>query len=264
MDNSSQTISAPIALGPGAALSAEAGKPAVKPLWQRLLGAGAKLAISAALIWLVCRNIDLRGLGERFVGQSPAWLVAAAVATLAQIPLAALRWSQILRALDLAIPGRTIFSISWIGSFFNSWLLGNGSGDVARALVAPPDTRGRAALVHSVLFDRAISFGGVALAILPVVALGLGPLSRGTPTLVSLAIVAAPFLAMFWVEPLAPLMVRWRLPFAGPLDGLVQSWQRLRRARGRVLLALTAAVMSEVALTFTAYALARAQHLEVS
>ena len=57
-----------------------------------------KLAVSAGLIWLVCRNIDLSGVAQRFVGQSPWWIVAAAAATMVQIPLAALRWQRILRA----------------------------------------------------------------------------------------------------------------------------------------------------------------------
>jgi hypothetical protein len=223
-----------------------------------------KLAVSAGLIWLVCRNIDLSGVGQRFVGQSPGWLVAAAAATLVQIPLAALRWQRILRALDIDIPGRAVFAVTYIGSFFNSWLLGSGSGDVARALLAPPDPRGRGAIVHSVLFDRAATFAGIGLTILPVIALNIGPLARGVPVLVSLAVVSLPFIGLIWLEPVAALVVRWQLPFAWIAAGLVDSWKRLRRSWRRYAMAIALAMVSEIALTTAAYCLARAQHLDVS
>jgi glycosyltransferase 2 family protein len=231
---------------------------------HRLAGVVGKLAVSALLIWLVCRNIDPSGIARRFVGQAPEWLIAAGLSTLVQLPLAALRWQRILRVLGIQIPGRTVLAVSFIGSFCNSWLLGTGSGDVARAMIAPPDARGRGAVIHSVLFDRLATFGGIAMTILPVIALNLGPLARGLPVLISLAIVLAPFVGLFWLEPITTLIVRWRLPLAWVVAGLVESWQRLRRAWRPVSLALVLAVMSEIALTLTAYCLARAQHLDVS
>src|ERR1700733_13341261 len=95
---------------------------------HRIIGVVAKLAISAGLIWLFFRNIDLTGVAQRFVGQSPARLIAAGFTTLGPVPLAALRWQQILRALGIDIPSRAVLSVTYISSFFNSWLLGNGSG----------------------------------------------------------------------------------------------------------------------------------------
>ena len=113
--------------------------------------------------------------------------------------------------------------MTYIGSFFNSWLLGNGSGDVARALLAPPDPRGRGAIVHSVLFDRAATFAGIGLTILPAVALNIGPLARGVPVLISLAVVALPFVGLIWLEPVAAFVIRRRLPFA---SGLPRAWSK--------------------------------------
>jgi uncharacterized membrane protein YbhN (UPF0104 family) len=233
-------------------------------LSHRLAGLITKLAVSAALIWFVCRNIDLTGVAQRFVGQSAGWLIAAALATLAQILLAALRWQQVLRALGIIIPNRTVFSVSFVASFFNSWLLGTGSGDVARAVLAPANQRGRGAVVHSVLFDRAVTFAGVGLTILPIVALNIGPLARGIPVLISLALVALPFVGMLWLKPIAQLIIRWRLPFAKLAGGLVDSWQRLCRSGWRFALALGLGAVSEVNISVTAYCLARAQHLDIS
>jgi uncharacterized membrane protein YbhN (UPF0104 family) len=236
----------------------------IRVLSKRLPRLLIKLAISAALIWFVCRDIDPSGIGRRFVGQSPEWLIAAALAVLAQILIAALRWQQILKALGIEIPARTVVSMSFIGSFFNSWLLGSGSGDVARAILAPADARGRSVIVHSVLFDRAATFAGIGLTVLPVVLFNIGPLARGIPVLISLAVVTVPFLGLIWLERLISLIIRWRLPIAGLVGNLVESWQRLRRSRPRFYLALAIGALSEVTISITAYCLARAQHLDIS
>jgi uncharacterized membrane protein YbhN (UPF0104 family) len=223
-----------------------------------------KLAISSGLIWLVCRNIDPTGLTQRFEGQSPEWVFAAALATLAQILIAAVRWQVILRALGIQIPSRTVVSVTFVGSFFNTFLLGNGSGDLARAVLAPPNSRGRSAVVHSVLFDRAVTFAGVGLAILPVTTLNIGPLARNLPVLISIGVVSLPFIGLLWLEPVVALLVRWRQPFAGLAQDLVDSWQRLRRSWRHFLLSLAFAALSEVAISVVAYCLARAQNLDVS
>jgi uncharacterized membrane protein YbhN (UPF0104 family) len=233
-------------------------------LSYRLVPLMTKLAVSAALVWFVCRNIDLTGVAQRFVGQSAGWLIAAALATLAQILLAALRWQQVLRAVGITIPSQTVVSVTFVGSFFNTWLLGTGSGDVARAVLAPANARGRGAVVHSVLLDRAVTFAGVGLTIVPIVALNIGPLARGMPLLISLALVALPFVGLLCLKPIAQLSIRWRLPFARLAGGLVDSWRRLRRSRRRFALALTLGAVSEVAISVTAYCLTRAQHLDVS
>jgi glycosyltransferase 2 family protein len=239
-------------------------KPPTTILSHRLLRLLAKLAISAGLIWFVCRNVDPAGVGPRFAGQSPPWLVAATIATLAQILLAALRWQQVLKALGIEIPAGKVLSTTFIGSFFNCWLLGSGSGDVARAVLAPADARGRSAIVHSVLFDRAATFAGIGVTVLPVVVFNIGPLARGIPVLVSLAVVTVPFIGLIWLERVVDLVIRWRLPMAGLAGNLVESWQRLRRSWPRFLLALALAAVSEVTISATAYCLARAQHLDIS
>ena len=130
-----------------------------------------KFTVSGLLIVVVFRNIDLDSLAERFAGQSRGWLIAAATVTIAQMLLAGLRWDQIIRGLRASVPLETVIRVTYIGTFFNSWLLGNIGGDVARAALAPEGGIGRIRIIYSVLFDRVTTLAGLGLVMLPVIAL---------------------------------------------------------------------------------------------
>ncbi len=233
-----------------------------QPRRKRWIGAVVRIAVSLALVAWVLRQIDTAAFARQFATQSPVWLVAAAFATLAQIAIAAARWRQILMGLGIAASSRTVLSVSYIASFFNAWLLGTMGGDVARAVLAPAGERGRAAVVHSVLLDRIMTFTGLGLVILPLAVLGAGPLARSVPLMVSLV---AAFVPLFLIPAVGPVtrLISWRrVPFTGLALGLAESWSRLRGARFAVAMAI--AVISALALSATAWCLSQAQHLDVS
>jgi glycosyltransferase 2 family protein len=231
---------------------------------KRRIGVLLKLAISVVLICVACRNIDGGGIVARFTGQSSIWLFAAACVTLAQILLGALRWRQILDGLDVRVPAETVLKITFIGNFFNSWLLGVVGGDVARAVLLPAQARGRPAVVHSVLFDRAVTLAGLGLVIVPIATLDLGPLARGLPLLASTAAAILPFVGLCCVPLFAGVANRWRLPLSRYMGAVGEDWVRLRDASPRLVAALAFAALGMVAISGTAYCLARAQHLAVS
>src|SRR5579862_8670083 len=137
-----------------------------RPRGRRWVGAVLRLAVSVALVAWVGRQIDTAAFARQFTAQSPVWLVAAALATLAQIAIAAARWRQILVSLRIEVSSETVLSVTYIASFFNAWLLGTMGGDVARAVLAPAGTHGRVTIVHSVLLDRIMTFAGLGLVIL--------------------------------------------------------------------------------------------------
>jgi hypothetical protein len=221
-----------------------------------------RVAISLALVAWVWRRIDTAEFGRQFTAQSPAWLIAAAFATAAQIAIAAVRWRQILVGLGIAVPSQTVLSVTYISTFFNAWLLGTMGGDIARAVLAPAGERGRAAVVHSVLLDRIMTFTGLGLLILPLAVLGTGPLARSLPLLISLVAAFVPLGLIPAVGPVARLISWRRVPFAGLAIGLAESWSRL--PRGRFAVAVAIAVISALALSATAWCLSQAQHLDVS
>src|SRR5437879_2436203 len=163
-----------------------------------------KFAVSGLLIAVVFRNIDLASFADRFAGQSRSWLTAAAMVTLAQMLLGALRWDQIIKGLGARVPVEVVIRVSWIGTFCNSWLLGNIGGDVARAALAPEGGIGRIKIIYSVLFDRVITLAGLGLVILPVTALEIGPLARSLPVLASLAVAVLPIIGLSGIAVVAP------------------------------------------------------------
>jgi len=229
------------------------------------LGFGLKLGISAALIGFVCRHLDVGSVVGRFAGQSAFWLAAAALISLSQILLVALRWEQILKGLGAQVATGTLLTITYISSFFNSWLLGTASGDAVRAMLVPTGSVGRAGIVHSVLFDRLATLAGLGVVIVPLVVLDVGPFARSLPLLASLAVVALPFITMagiIWI--VAPRFAGRTGALFGRLRGLTQDWLKLCRAWPRFGAALTVAALGQLAIAATACCLARAQHLDVS
>jgi len=223
-----------------------------------------KLAVSGALIAVVFRNIDLDSFADRFAGQSRVWLVAAAIVTMAQILLAALRWDQIIKGLGATVPREAVMRVTYIGTFFNSWLLGNIGGDIARAMLAPEGGIGRIRIIYSVLFDRVVTLAGLAFVILPIIALNLGPLARSVPVFASLAVAALPFIGLSAIALLAPV-ISGRAPAAmARIRELGLTWRLLCQAPVRLGAALAIAAASQIAIPAVAYGLARAQHLDVS
>jgi len=223
-----------------------------------------KFAVSALLIAVVFRNIDIGSFADRFAGQSRVWLVAAATVTVAQILLAALRWDQIIKGLGAKVPSGAVMRVTYIGTFFNSWLLGNVGGDVARAALAPEGGIGRVRIIYSVLFDRVVTLAGLGFVILPMIALNMGPLARSVPVFASLAVAALPFIGLSAIGLLAPAIGGRASAVILRIRELGSSWRLLFRAPGRLGAALAIAAVSQIAIPAVAYGLARAQHLDVS
>jgi uncharacterized membrane protein YbhN (UPF0104 family) len=222
-----------------------------------------KFAVSGLLIAVVFRNIDVDAFAARFAGQSRFWLVTAGAVTIIQIVLAGLRWEQIVKGLGAAVSRPTVLRVTYIGTFFNSWLLGNIGGDVARAVLAPEGGVGRIRIVYSVLFDRVVTLAGLGLVMSPIIALNLGPLSRSVAVFASLAVAALPFMGLSLIALLAPA-VTGRNAVGARVRELALTWGLLWQAPARLGAALGIAAASQIALPAVAYALARAQHLDVS
>jgi uncharacterized membrane protein YbhN (UPF0104 family) len=227
-------------------------------------GAALKLVVSAVLIALVCRNIGKGAITGRFVGQSAVWLVAAAAVTVSQIVLVGCRWQQLLDGLGAGVSAGRVMLVTYIGSFFNSWLLGTTGGDVARAMLIPTHSVGRAGIVHSVLFDRLSTLAGLGLIMLPLVAFDLGPFAHSLPLLLSLAVVPVPLIGMAVLAWTARRYGDRRGALFARLRELAASWRLLCRAPRRCAAALALAAAGQIALSGTALCLARAQHLDVS
>ena len=114
---------------------------------------GFSVLLIAALIW----KVDWRAV-ERLRGQfavGPA--VLAALVAGATFPLHAWRWWLLLRALGLSLPFRWAHTVTWIGTFYNAFLLGGLGGDAARVFYICRDEPDRkSAGVAATLLDRVL------------------------------------------------------------------------------------------------------------
>jgi uncharacterized protein (TIRG00374 family) len=88
------------------------------------------------------------------------------------LPLSSLRWSIVLRALDIAIPFVPLFRVTCIANFMNQVLFGPTSADAVRGIYAWQILRrGSGRIAISIVVDRA--FGLLALIIIAVTMIAL-------------------------------------------------------------------------------------------
>ena len=98
----------------------------------------------------------LRGACQESLRHWPLWLVSL-LFTFLGLLVGALRWYTILHAARLPLPWPKVFSIFFIGQFFNSFMLGACGGDLARAYYVARACPGkRAEAATTALLDRAV------------------------------------------------------------------------------------------------------------
>lgn len=112
------------------------------------------------LVYLFFRMRDeFDGLGEVLLtslSNWPWWAFSLGLTFLGLL-VGALRWYYILRAARLPLPWTKVFSIFFIGQFFNSFMLGACGGDLARALYVAREWPGKKTeAAMTALIDRAV------------------------------------------------------------------------------------------------------------
>ncbi|WP_426614827.1 lysylphosphatidylglycerol synthase transmembrane domain-containing protein [Bradyrhizobium sp. McL0616] len=136
---------------------------------RRILLSTAKILISAALLYLVLRKVDLTELFSRFTVTSLFWIGLAIAVTFLQIFVGALRWREISAACGAPLELGRAMRYNVIGAFFNQTLPSAIGGDAVRLWLVARAGAGWRAATYSIFVDRAI--GLVALAILIVASL---------------------------------------------------------------------------------------------
>jgi uncharacterized membrane protein YbhN (UPF0104 family) len=126
-----------------------------------------KVAISALLIYLAFRSVDVTILAERLNDLKAAWILAAVGLALVQLFLLSVRWCQIARACNAPLSLVRAFRIGLIAVSFNQAL--PSGGDVMRVWMFARAGAGWSKAAYSVLLDRFI--GVLALAIVVVACL---------------------------------------------------------------------------------------------
>lgn len=122
--------------------------------WRRHALAALQIAVSALLLWLIGRKLDLPAASRAAAAARPELLMAGVAALMSLQLVGAWRWRRVAHALGVRIRLRHALPFVWIGALFGQALPASVGGDGVRMwLLWRAAGAGRAA-VHSVLVER--------------------------------------------------------------------------------------------------------------
>ena len=93
----------------------------------------------------------------------PGWLTAGFLAAGAGNLLGVVRWAIFLRVLGIRLPAWDVLRLSFVGLFFNNFLVGAVGGDAVKVVWLAAKGHGKTAALLSVLMDRMSGFGALVL-----------------------------------------------------------------------------------------------------
>jgi uncharacterized membrane protein YbhN (UPF0104 family) len=136
---------------------------------RRILLSTIKILISAALLYLALRKVNLSELASRINIASLGWIGMAIAVTFLQIFVGVLRWRMVSAACGAPLGTTQAMRYNVIGTFFNQTLPSSIGGDAVRLWLVARGGAGWRAATYSIFVDRAI--GLIALAIVIVATL---------------------------------------------------------------------------------------------
>lgn len=112
------------------------------------------------IVW----TVGPQSLWQEFAKISPVWLAASVACMGVTFWLGVIRWQWVLHVQGLDVKFSRLFSISFIGQFFNAFMLGSTGGDVIKAWYVAHETHHKKAeAVATVVVDRLIGLLGLFL-----------------------------------------------------------------------------------------------------
>ena len=230
---------------------------------RRYLVTAVKLLVSALLLWVLFRRVDMSALWAQARQASVAWLLAALALYGLNVLIGTWRWQQLLDTQHVHVKGRWLLGSFLVATFFNNFLPSNIGGDVIRIGDTAKRARSKTLATIVVFFDRAI--GLMALVLVAVVGMTMAGASAGhaplpiSPmwlwvglaacALVTAPAVLAPSGVAFLLRPLTLLHPEW---VGGRIDTLTAVLTRFR-ARPFVLLGCFVGAMAVQSLTVGNY-----------
>jgi hypothetical protein len=137
---------------------------------RQILLSALKILVSAALLYLALRNVNLMDLAARINNRaSLGWIGLAIIVSLLQIFIGVLRWREVSAECNAPLTIMLAMRFNMIGTFFNQTLPSSIGGDAVRLWLVARAGAGWRAATYSIFVDRAI--GLIALAIIIVASL---------------------------------------------------------------------------------------------
>ena len=208
-----------------------------------------KCLVTAALLWLAFRRVDLGGVSTVLSGLNPLWAAAALLATVLIILADAMLLSGVLRTFDRRMPFPTALLYSLVGWFFSNVAPSTVGGDIFRGVQmsragVPAGTAAR--LIISIRFLSFATLVAVMGAGLPI---ALRLVDNERDVLLLAGILAAASGALVTVLMLAhfprwPRLERW--PLFGKFYTLSNDFRRLLVPGPRTAAAWAAALVQHL------------------
>lgn len=228
----------------------------------------------AAIVYLI-RKIDWADFLTGFTSSDPTWLVLALVAFGAAYLLAAARWWYLLRVQLIRIPMSTVVAVTFIGQFFNSFMLGAVGGDVVRSVYIlgyAPRQRTHATL--SIILDRALGMFVLLFAAVLTLPFGLGgyPLTPQTKAILhSILLVFVGFVglgvlfAVFPFRSTPQWIQQWwrRVPYHHVAELIVGGYRAHQSSPVDTCCAIGAAILVTLVVVVAGSWIAKGIHLDV-
>src|SRR2546423_7265049 len=123
---------------------------------RRILLSTIKILMSAALLYLALRKVDLADLASRINIASLGWIGIAIAVTFLQIFVGVLRWREISAECGAPLPTKQAMRFNLIGTFFNQTLPSSIGGDAVRLWLVARSGAGWRAATYSIFVDPAL------------------------------------------------------------------------------------------------------------
>jgi uncharacterized membrane protein YbhN (UPF0104 family) len=135
----------------------------MKSMWRPVL----RVAVSAALIAVVVASVDRRALASAFARIEATWLVPAFLLIWSTTFVSAGRWSIVIRSFGPVGDRRPsywrLWSLYWIGQFFNQLLPSGLGGDGVRMWLVRRAGLPTGSAITSVVVDRVVALAAIVL-----------------------------------------------------------------------------------------------------
>jgi glycosyltransferase 2 family protein len=132
----------------------------------RLLTFSVKGVISALLLYLSLRGVNLGAVGKRLAELDLRWMTLTLFVLCAQMFLLALRWREIVVICGAELPRSTALRYIFIGQFFSQVLPSTVGGDAARIWLLARGNAGWSTATYSVLIDRVAGVSVLAILVI--------------------------------------------------------------------------------------------------
>jgi uncharacterized protein (TIRG00374 family) len=181
---------------------------------RKALSLVVKVAVSALLLYVALRSVDIASVKDRFSQIDLRWIGIGLLLLLVQVFVLAMRWRLIVIRCGANLPLPQAFRFSMIGAFFNQTLPSSVGGDAVRIWLVSKQANWRVA-VYSVLLDRVVGIVALAMfvvACLPwTLALISNPVGRAALLIIGLGCIGASivFVGLAWER--LRILQRWSL-----------------------------------------------------